>query len=141
MVLNKEQIQEVIPHRFEMLLIDEVEIITPGVKATGKVILKDDTWFFKGHFPIEPVMPGVLQVEAAAQIGAVALLSLEENKGKIGYFGGIDKAKFKQKVVPGDILEITVEITAIKGPIGKGSAKGYVNNKLAFSAELTFAVM
>ncbi len=138
---NVEQIKEIIPHRYEMLLVDEVEIID-DVTLKGRVVLSEDKWFFKGHFPGNPVMPGVLQIEAAAQVGAVALLSKPENKGKTGYFAAIDKAKFRKMLLPGDELTIEVIFTKIKLSIGKGEAKGY-NSKgeLAFSAHLTFSVM
>ncbi len=141
MKYNRKEIQNIIPHRYEMLLIDEVELLEEGKKAVGRVFLKDDTWFFKGHFPNEPVMPGVLQVEAAAQIGAVVLLAMEENEGKIGYFRGIDNVKFKRKVIPGDCLEIVLELVSMKSAIGKGKAVGSVNGEIAFKADLSFVVM
>ena len=139
-VLNKEQIKEIIPHRDPFLLIDEVNELDVGkrVKAT-KYIKKDDFWF-KGHFPEYPVTPGVLMVEMLAQAGAVALLSLPENKGKIGLFGGINNCKFRQQVVPGDTLELEVEIIKVRGPLGVGKGIATVSGKKAVSCEITFAI-
>lgn len=138
---NRDQIQEIIPHRFEMLLIDEVEIVSETV-AKGKVILNDDCWFFKGHFPNNPVMPGVLQVEAAAQVGAVALLGKEENRGKTGYFTGIDKVRFRKMMLPGDELNITVEFIKMKMGIGKGEVEAVnKDGEKVFNALITFTVM
>ena len=112
----------------------------PGKQAVGFKAVSFDEPYFRGHFPKEPVMPGVLIVEALAQVGAVAILSLEEMKGKTAYFGGIDSCRFKQKVVPGDLLRLEVEIIRRKGPVGVGKAIATVNGKVAVSAELTFAV-
>ncbi|MGN0485124.1 MAG: 3-hydroxyacyl-ACP dehydratase FabZ [Lachnospiraceae bacterium] len=139
-VLTTKEIMEIIPHRQPFLLIDTVEELEVGKSAVAKKCVTYNEPFFAGHFPNEPVMPGVLIIEALAQTGAVAILSKPENKGKIAFFGGIDKARFKQKVVPGDVLTLKVEIIKAKGPIGIGSAKAYVGDKLAVSAELTFAV-
>ncbi len=139
-LLNTKQIMEIIPHRQPFLLIDTVEELEPGVKAVARKCVTYNEPFFAGHFPAEPVMPGVLIIEALAQTGAVAILSKPENKGKIAFFGGISQAKFKRKVVPGDVLTLETEIIKAKGPIGVGSAKAYVDGKLAVSAELTFAV-
>ena len=131
---------DIIPHRQPFLLIDTVEELEAGKRAVAKKCVTYNEPFFAGHFPGHPVMPGVLIVEALAQTGAVAILSMPENKGKIAFFGGIDKAKFKRQVEPGDVLRLEVEIIKSKGPIGVGSAKAYVDDKLAVSAELTFAV-
>lgn len=137
-MLGIKEIEELIPHRHPFLLVDCIEELEPGVRAVGykSVTFRED--FFKGHFPQEPVMPGVLILEALAQVGAVAILSVEENKGKIAYFGAIDKAKFKKKVVPGDKLRLECEIIKQKGPVGVGKAVATVDGKIAASAELTF---
>ena len=123
--MNIQEIKEIIPHRYPLLLIDRVEEIIEGERIVAKKNVTINEPFFQGHFPEEPVMPGVLIVEAMAQAGAVALLSLEQFKGKTAYFGGLDKAKFRKKVTPGDTLILEVEITKIKSSagIGKGIAK------------------
>lgn len=139
-LLTTKEIMEIIPHRQPMLLIDTVEELEPGVRAVAKKCVSAGEPYFAGHFPAEPVMPGVLIVEALAQTGAVAILSEEGNKGKTAYFAGINGAKFKKKVLPGDILTLETEIIRVKGPIGVGSAKAYVDGKLVCQAELTFAV-
>jgi 3-hydroxyacyl-[acyl-carrier-protein] dehydratase len=140
MELNSNQIQEIIPHRYPFLLIDRVVELTPGVSCKAIKNVSANEMQFMGHFPEEHVMPGVLMVEAMAQAGAVIILSLEENKGKIAYFAGIDKCKFRRKVIPGDTLEIDVEIVNQKGPIGFGQAVAKVNGKIAVQATLKFAV-
>ena len=140
MRLGIKEIEQILPHRHPFLLVDYIEEMEPGVSAVGYKCVTFHEDFFRGHFPQEPVMPGVLTVEALAQVGAVAILSLEENKGKTAYFAGINKAKFKQKVVPGDTLVLETEIIKVKGPIGVGQATAKVNGKLACSAELTFAI-
>lgn len=139
-LLNTKQIMEIIPHRQPMLLIDTVEELEPGVRAVAKKCVTYNEPFFAGHFPGEPVMPGVLIIEALAQTGAVAILGKEENKGKTAYFGAINSAKFKQKVVPGDVLTLETEIIKAKGPIGIGKGIAKVNDKIVATAELTFAV-
>jgi len=131
---------EIIPHRQPFLLLDTIEELEPGVKAVAKKCVTYNEPFFAGHFPEEPVMPGVLIIEALAQTGAVAILSQPQMKGKIAYFAAINSAKFKRKVVPGDVLTLETEIIKIKGPIGLGNAKAYVDGELAVSAELTFAI-
>ncbi|ERI99446.1 3-hydroxyacyl-ACP dehydratase FabZ [Acetanaerobacterium sp. MSJ-12] len=139
-LLTKEQIQEIIPHRNTMLLIDEITELEPGVRAVGRMHLSGDEVFFDGHFPGYPILPGVFTMEALAQTGAVAILSLPEYKGKIGLFGGLDKVRFKEPVRPGDTLELSVEIIKRRGPIGIGKGVAYVNGKKAASGELTFAI-
>ena len=139
-VMGAREIMEIIPHRQPFMLLDTIEEVEAGVRAKAKKCVTYNEPFFAGHFPGEPVMPGVLIIEALAQAGAVAILSVPENKGKIAYFGGIENAKFKGKVVPGDVLILETEIIKSKGPIGVGSAKAYVNDKVVVSAQLTFAV-
>ncbi len=139
-VLNTKEIMEIIPHRQPFMLLDTVEELEPGKRAVARKCVTYNEPFFAGHFPQEPVMPGILIVEALAQTGAVAILSLPENKGKVAYFGAINSAKFKGKVVPGDVLMLETEIIKVKGPIGVGSAKATVNGKTVVVAELTFAI-
>ena len=139
-VLTTKEIMEIIPHRQPMLLIDTIEELEEGKRAIGKKCVSYNEPYFGGHFPQEPVMPGVLIIEAIAQVGAVALLCKEEFKGKTAYFGGINSAKFRQKVVPGDVLMLELEITKQKGPVGIGIGKAYVDGKLVTQAELTFAI-
>lgn len=139
-VLTTKEIMEIIPHRQPFLLIDTVEELEPGVRAVAKKCVSYNEPYFAGHFPGEPVMPGVLIIEALAQTGAVAILGMEENRGKTAYFAGINSAKFKQKVVPGDVLTLETEIIKQKGPIGVGSAVAKVDGKVVCKAELTFAI-
>lgn len=139
-MLNIKEIMEILPHRYPFLLVDKIETLEPGVKAVGYKNVTMNEYFFQGHFPGEPVMPGVLIIEALAQVGAVAMLSLDEFKGKIGYFTGIDRAKFRKKVVPGDVLRLEIEMTKRKGPIGIGKAIAYVDDKKAAEAELSFII-
>ena len=139
-VLTTKEIMEIIPHRQPFLLLDTIEELEVGIRAVGKKCVSYNEPFFAGHFPAEPVMPGVLIIEALAQVGAVAILAKEENKGKIAFMGAINNAKFKGKVFPGDVLRLETEIIKVKGPIGVGSAKAYVGDKLVVQAELTFAI-
>lgn len=131
---------EILPHRAPFLLVDRIDELEPGKMATGVKAVTYNEPFFQGHFPQEPVMPGVLICEALAQVGAVALLSCEEYKGKIALFGGIQKARFRQKVVPGDVLTLKTELVKIKGPVGVGKATAYLGDKVCVEAELTFVV-
>ena len=140
MTMDIKEIMDIIPHRQPFLLIDRIEDMEPGVRAAAKKCVTYNEPFFNGHFPQEPVMPGVLIVEALAQTGAAAVLSLPENKGKTAYFGGINSCKFKKKVVPGDVLTLEVEIVRRKGPVGVGKAKATVDGKTAVIAELTFVI-
>ncbi len=140
MELNSSQIQEILPHRYPFLLVDRITECEPGKSAKGVKCVSANEMQFMGHFPGKPVMPGVLIIEALAQTGAVALLVEEENRGKLAFFGGINKARFKKQVEPGDMLELSCEIISRKGPIGIGNAVATVNGKLAASAELIFAI-
>ena len=140
MVLNSNQIQEIIPHRYPFLLIDRIDELEPGKRALGVKCISANEMQFMGHFPQQHVMPGVLIIEALAQVGAVAILSLEANKGKIAYFAGIKSAKFRQKVIPGDVLTLETELIKVKGSIGVGKAVAKLGDKVAVEAELTFAI-
>ena len=140
-MLNKEEIKNIIPQREPFLMIDEVEEYVPGESAVAYKNVDESEWYFKGHFPGNPIMPGVLIAESLAQTGAVAILSLEENKGKNALFGGIDKMKFKKMVVPGDRLKLEVKIIKKKGPIGIGEGVATVNGVLAAKGEFTFALI
>ncbi|MDD3254018.1 MAG: 3-hydroxyacyl-ACP dehydratase FabZ [Lachnospiraceae bacterium] len=141
MRLGIKEIQEIIPHRHPFLLVDFIDELEPGVRAVGYKSITFNEPQFNGHFPGQPVMPGVLMIEALAQVGAVAILSLEENKGKTAFFGSIKEAKFKQMVLPGDRLKLECEIIKRKGPIGVGKAVATnAEGKVAVSAELTFVV-
>ncbi|PNZ97159.1 3-hydroxyacyl-[acyl-carrier-protein] dehydratase FabZ [Staphylococcus massiliensis CCUG 55927] len=139
-IFDYNEIKNIIPHRQPFLLIDKVVGFEEGQKCVAIKQVSGNEPFFQGHFPDYAVMPGVLITEALAQTGTVALLNNEQNKGKIALFAGIDKCRFKKQVVPGDTLELEVEITKMKGPIGKGSAKATVDGQLACSCEITFAL-
>lgn len=138
--LTIKEIQKIIPHRHPFLLVDYIEDYEPGEYATGYKCVTYREDFFRGHFPEEPVMPGVFTIEALAQVGAVAILSKEEYKGKTAYFGGISKCRFKGKVVPGDKLKLETKIIRQKGPLGIGQATASVDGKVVASAELTFMI-
>lgn len=140
MELNSNQIQEILPHRYPFLLVDRITECEPGQSAKGIKCVSANEMHFLGHFPQKHVMPGVLIIEALAQVGAVAILTEEENKGKIVLFGGIKNARFRQQVIPGDVLELECEIINRKGPVGIGKATAKVGGKVAVSAELTFAI-
>ncbi len=139
-MLNIEEIKKIIPQRSPFLLIDKIEELIPGKRAVGKKCVSYNEPYFIGHFPDEPVMPGVLIIEALAQVGAVICLSLEENRGKNSYFGGINKARFRNKIVPGDVVTLEVELIKSKGNVGVATAKAYEGNKIYAEAELTFVV-
>ena len=137
---GRDVIESVLPHREPFLLIDEVTELDPGRRVVALRKVRAEDWWFPGHFPDRPVMPGVLIVEAMAQAGAVAVLIQEENRGKIAFFAGIDDCRFKRIVGPGDMLTLTCEIDAVRGPIGRGKATAYVGDELAARGTLTFAV-
>lgn len=139
-MLNKEEITKIIPHRDPFLMIDSAEITEPEKSAKGLKTLTGNEDFFRGHFPDEPVMPGVLIIESMAQLGAVLILSIEKYKGKKVYFTSIDNAKFRRKVVPGDTLELYVELLSFRHNIGKGSARAEINGETVCSAELGFVI-
>lgn len=141
MELNSIEIQNLIPHRYPFLLVDRIIEMEPGKSAVGIKNVSINEPFFQGHFPGQPIMPGVLIVEAMAQVAAVTCMGLEENKGKLGVFTGIDNCKFRRQVVPGDTICIKIEMTAFRRGIGKAEAKAYVEDQLACSANLTFALV
>ena len=139
-MLGIKEIKEIIPHRHPFLLVDCIEELEPGVRAVGYKCVTFNEPQFQGHFPHNPVMPGVLIIEALAQVGAVAILALPENRGKLALFGGIKNARFKRKVVPGDVLEMECVLTKRRGPVGIGECKALVDGQVACVAELTFAI-
>jgi 3-hydroxyacyl-[acyl-carrier-protein] dehydratase len=140
MELTSTQIQEIIPHRYPFLLVDKIIEVEWGKRAIGIKNVTINEWFFQGHFPTYPVMPGVLICEALAQVGAVALLGMEEYKGRLAFFGGMDNVRFKKQVVPGDVLRLEVEVVTVRGPIGKANGIATVNGEVACRGEMTFAV-
>lgn len=137
---GRDVIETILPHRDPFLLLDEVAELEPGLRVVARREVRADDWWFPGHFPGRPVMPGVLIVEAMAQAGAVAVLVEEENRGKLAFFAGIDDCRFKRVVEPGDVLTLTCEIDAVRGPIGKGKATAHVGDALAARGTLMFAV-
>ena len=136
---GRDEIEAIIPHRDPFLFLDEVLELEPGVRVVARKRVRDDEWFFPGHFPGRPIMPGVIMVEALAQAGAVAVLCEEANRGKIALFAGIDDVRFKRIVGPGDELTLTCELEAMRGPIGRGRAVARVGDELAVRGTLTFA--
>ncbi|HKD93164.1 MAG TPA: 3-hydroxyacyl-ACP dehydratase FabZ [Gaiellaceae bacterium] len=137
---GRETIESIIPHRPPFLLVDEVLELEPGRKVRGRFLVPEDGWWFQGHFPDRPVMPGVLTIEAIAQCGAVAVLAAEANAGKIPFFAGIDKCRFKRVVEPGDVLELECEFERVRGPIAKGQGRATVGDEVAAEAILTVFV-
>ncbi|KKK38860.1 3-hydroxyacyl-ACP dehydratase [Mesobacillus campisalis] len=139
-MLDITQIKEIIPHRYPFLLIDKIIEVDEGKRAVGLKNVTANEEFFNGHFPDYPVMPGVLIVEALAQVGAVAMLKPEENRGKLAFFAGIDNCRFKRQVKPGDQLRLEVEMIKVRGPMGKGKAIATVDGEIACETEIMFAL-
>ena len=137
---GRDEIASILPHREPFLLLDSVSELVPGELVAAEYRVPEDGWWFAGHFPERPVMPGVLIVEAMAQTGAVAVLVEEQNRGKIAFFAGIDDCRFKRIVEPGDTLTLRCEIDQVRGPIGRGKATAHVGDELAARGTLTFAV-
>jgi 3-hydroxyacyl-[acyl-carrier-protein] dehydratase len=137
-LLDRAGIEEILPHRPPLLLLDEVVELEPGVRVVARKTVREEDC--AGHFPGNPIMPGVLMVEALAQAGAVAVLSEEENRGKLALFAGIDDVRFKRIVRPGDVLTLTCELETVRGPVGRGKARATVDGQLAVRGTLTFAV-
>ena len=139
-IIDVNRIREIIPQRYPFLLVDRITYLDPGIKAIGYKNITSNEPFFQGHFPGNPIMPGVLIIEALAQLGCVAMLIKEEYKGMIGLFAGIDGVRFKKPVIPGDKLILQVELLKLKGPIGKFKAEARVDDQLAAEAEVLFAI-
>ena len=139
-IMNKEAIEAIIPHRDPFMLIDEITQLDPGKHVVALKHLKEDEYWFKGHFPGQPVQPGVLMIEMLAQAGAVCVLSMPENKGKIAFFAGIEKARFRRMVYPGETLTLEVTLTKFRGPVGFGTAVATVDGQKAVTAEISFAI-
>ena len=140
-MLSNTDIQKIIPHRYPFILVDRIEYIEEGKKAVGIKNVTINEPFFQGHFPGNPIMPGVLIIEALAQVGAVAVLSMEENKGKLAVFTGIDKVRFRKQVTPGDTLKLTAELKVFKRGIGKAEVKATVDDEVAAAGEIMFAIV
>lgn len=139
-MLDIMEIQKILPHRYPFLLVDKIVEIEDDKKIVGQKNVTMNEYFFQGHFPQKPVMPGVLIVEALAQVGALLVLKKPEYQGKIAYFAGIDNCRFKKQVVPGDVLRLEVEVIKLRGPIGKAKAQAFVDEALACECELMFAI-
>jgi len=139
-MLDSEQIQNIIPHRPPFLLVDRILELEPGKRGVGLKNVTVNEPFFQGHFPGYPVMPGVLVLEALAQVGAAVILSMEENRGKIGLFAGVDEFRWREQVKPGDTLTLEVEILRVRGPVGKGRATARVGERVAAEGTLMFAL-
>jgi len=138
--LDRAAIEEILPHREPFLLLDEVTELEPGARVVARKLVREDEWYLPGHFPGNPIMPGVLMVEAMAQCGAVAVLSEEANRGKLALFAGIDDVRFKRLVRPGDELELVCELERLRGPVGRGKARASVEGELAVRGTLLFAL-
>lgn len=138
--LGRAEIEAILPHRDPFLLLDEIVALEPGSRVLARKHVREDEWYLAGHFPGNPIMPGVLMVEALAQTGAVAVLSEEANRGKLVLFAGIDDLRFKRIVRPGDVLELECELERMRGPVGKGKVRATVDGELAVRGTLTFAV-
>lgn len=139
-MLTIDEIKQIIPHRYPFLLVDKILEVEEGVRAVGIKNVTGNEEFFNGHFPDYPVMPGVLVVEALAQVGAVAMLKKEENRGRLAFFTGIDKCRIRRQVRPGDVLKLEVEMTRVRGTMGKGKAVASVDGEVAVEAEIMFAL-
>ncbi|WP_088052240.1 3-hydroxyacyl-ACP dehydratase FabZ [Virgibacillus dakarensis] len=139
-MMDMQQIKDIIPHRYPFLLVDKITEVEEGKRVSGIKNVSINEPFFQGHFPDYPVMPGVLIIEALAQVGAITMLGKEDNKGKIGFLAGVDKCRFKRQVKPGDQLNLQVEILRLKGPIGKGKGVATVDGEVACEAEIMFAI-
>ena len=138
--LDRAAIEAILPHREPFLLLDEVTELDPGARVVARKLVREDEWYLGGHFPGNPIMPGVLMVEAMAQCGAVAVLSEEANRGKLALFAGIDDVRFKRLVRPGDELELVCELERLRGPVGRGKARASVDGELAVRGTLLFAL-